>query len=142
MHQWFFQSNQLFHEVPKPPDGDIKGDEADKERLKRFSKKRSVRTNSRFKRSKRIRRRRSPEEYPYRFTINDSNHEFTTEEIGGEIKFSNIKNIYDSQQLEEAGLRPHDGKRRAAGGQPVHVHDLGDEPHGRGRANAPRVAGG
>ena len=20
MHQWFFQSNQLFHEVPKPPD--------------------------------------------------------------------------------------------------------------------------
>ena len=44
-------------ETPKPPDGDIKGDEADKERLKRFSKKRSVRSDSRFKRSKRIRRR-------------------------------------------------------------------------------------
>ena len=69
-------------ETPKPPDGDIKGDEADKERLKRFSKKRSVRSDSRFKRSKRIRRRRSPEEYPYTFTIKDSNHEFTTEEIG------------------------------------------------------------
>ena len=41
------------------------------------------------------------EEYPYTFTINDSNHEFTTEEIGGEIKFSNIVNIYDSQQLDE-----------------------------------------
>ena len=91
-------------ETPKPPDGDIKGDEADKERLKRFSKKRSVRSDSRFKRSKRIRRRRSPEEYPYTFTIKDSNHEFTTEEIGGEIKFSNIVNIYDSQQLDEAGL--------------------------------------
>ena len=91
-------------ETPKPPDGDIKGDRADKERLKRFSKKRSVRSDSRFKRSKRIRRRRSPEEYPYTFTIKDSNHEFTTEEIGGEIKFSNIVNIYDSQQLDEAGL--------------------------------------
>ena len=41
-------------EVPKPPDGDIKGDEADKERLKRFSKKRSVRSDSRFKRSKEL----------------------------------------------------------------------------------------
>ena len=91
-------------EVPQPPDGNIKGDKADIERLKRSSKKRSVRGDTRFKRSKRIRRRRSPEEYPYRFTINDSNHEFTTEEIGGEIKFSNIVNIYDSQQLEQAGL--------------------------------------
>ena len=91
-------------EVPKPPDGDIKGDEADKDRIKRFSKKRSVRGDSRFKRSKRIRRRRSPEEYPYIFTINDANHEFTTEEIGGEIKFSNIVNIYDTNQLDEAGL--------------------------------------
>jgi len=91
-------------EVPRPPDGDIKGDEADKERRKRHIKKKSIRASSRFKRSKRIRRRRSPEEYPYVFIINDSNHEFTTEEIGAEIKFSNIKNIYDSQQLEEAGL--------------------------------------
>ena len=92
-------------EVPKPPDGDIKGDDADKERLKRFTKKRRVRTDSRFKRSKRIRKRRSPEEYPYIFTINDNNHEFTTEEIGGEIKFSNLKNIYNSSQLNEASLK-------------------------------------
>ena len=92
-------------EVPKPPDGDIKGDDADKERLKRFTKKRRVRTDSRFKRSKRIRKRRSPEEYPYIFTINDNNHEFTTEEIGGEIKFSNLKDIYNSSQLNEASLK-------------------------------------
>ena len=37
-------------EVPRPPDGNIKGDKADIERLKRSSKKRSVRTNSSFHR--------------------------------------------------------------------------------------------
>ena len=88
-----------------PPDGDVKGDEADKEKQKQHVKKRSVRGNSRFKRSRRIRRRRSPEEYPYIFTIKDSNHEFTTKEIGGEIKFSNIDtSIYTSDALDDNDL--------------------------------------
>ena len=93
-------------ELPKPPDGDIKGDEADKQRLNKAFKKKSVRGNSRFKRSKRIRKRRSPVEYPYGFTINDSNHEFKTEEIGGKIIFSNIKtDIYSQEELNNNGLK-------------------------------------
>ena len=93
-------------ELPKPPDGDIKGDEADKQRLNKAFKKKSVRGNSRFKRSKRIRKRRSPVEYPYGFTINDSNHEFKTEEIGGKIIFSNIKtDIYSQEDLNNNGLK-------------------------------------
>jgi len=84
-----------------PPAGDTKGDEAEKEKLKRHSKKRSVRGDSRGKRSKRIRRRNSPVEFPYSFTINDDAHTFTTEEIGGEIRFSAIDtSIYNQDDLE------------------------------------------
>ena len=38
---------------PDPPKGDIKGDEAEKEKRKQSTKKRSVRTNSRIRRSRR-----------------------------------------------------------------------------------------
>ena len=89
----------------KPPDGDVKGDKAEKEKLKQHTKKRSVRTDSRFKRSRRIRRRRSPVEYPYSFSISDEEHEFTTNEIGGEIRFSDIDTtIYNSEDLTNNGL--------------------------------------
>ena len=88
-----------------PPKGDIKGDEAEKEKLKQSSKKRSVRKSSRSKRSKRIRRRRSPVDYQYVFTIEDDNHEFTTEQIGGKITFSNIDtSIYSEDDLRDADL--------------------------------------
>ena len=87
-------------QLPAPPAGDVKGDEAEKEKLKQHSKKRSIRGDSRGKRSKRIRRRNSPIEYPYAFTINDGAHEFTTKEIGGKIKFTGIEtSIYDDEDL-------------------------------------------
>ena len=90
---------------PDPPKGDIKGDEAEKEKRKQSIKKRSVRGSSRFKRSKRIRRRRSPVDFEYMFTIDDDNHEFTTEQIGGTITFSNIDtSIYSSEDLSNAKL--------------------------------------
>ena len=89
----------------KPPDGDKKGDKAEKEKLKQHSKKRSIRKDSRFKRSKRIRRRNSPIEYPYSFTITNDAHTFTSKEIGGEIRFSSIDTgIYSEDDLRENGL--------------------------------------
>ena len=88
------------NETPQPPNGDIKGDDADKEKEKQHAKKKSVRGNTRFKRSKRIRRRNSPIEFPYLFAIDNDAHEFTTNEIGGEIKFSDIDtSIYSTDDL-------------------------------------------
>ena len=89
------------------PDGDVKGDEAAQEQLKRYSKKRTVRLDSRFKRSRRIRRRNSPLPYAYSFTIDDDNHEFTADEIGAEIRFSNIDtSIYVDEDLEQNDITP------------------------------------
>ena len=94
------------NQSPNPPNGDIPGDEAEKEKLKRHTKKRSVRTNSRIKSSRRIRRRRSPVDYHYIFTIEDENHRFNPEEIGGEIRFSDIDtSIYSEQDLDNYGLK-------------------------------------
>jgi len=93
------------NQPPSPPVGDIKGDEAEKEKLKQHSKKRSVRGDSRGKRSKRIRRRNSPIEYPYSFTITNDAHTFTSLEIGGEIRFSDIDtSIYSEQDIDANGL--------------------------------------
>jgi len=89
----------------EPPIGDVKGDEAEKEKLKQHSKKKSVRGDSRFKRSKRIRKRNSPIEYPYTFSITNGAHEFTTEEIGGKIIFSDlVTSIYNFDDLENNGI--------------------------------------
>ena len=95
-------NQDLFSE---PPIGDVKGDEAEKEKLKQHSKKKSVRGDSRFKRSKRIRKRNSPIEYPYTFSITNGAHEFTTEEIGGKIIFSDlVTSIYNFDDLQNNGI--------------------------------------
>ena len=87
-------------QLPAPPDGTIKGDEAEIEKLKQHAKKRSVRGNSRFRRSRRTRRRNSPEDFPYSLAIHDDNHNFSTKEIGGEIRFSAIDtSIYSPEDL-------------------------------------------
>ena len=70
------------NQTPNPPNGDIPGDEAEKEKLKQHVKKKSIRGNSRFKRSRRIRRRNSPEDFPYFFTITDDAHSVNTKEVG------------------------------------------------------------
>jgi len=89
----------------KPPKGDKKGDKAEKEKLKQHTKKRSIRVDSTFKRSKRIRKRNSPVEYPYAFTITNDAHTFTSKEIGGEIRFSDIETtIYNTDDLQNNGL--------------------------------------
>ena len=88
-----------------PPKGDSKGDEAEKLKNKRSNRKLSVRKDSRAKRSRRIKKRRSPVEYPYSFTILDSNHTFDTNQIGGDIIFSNItSSVYDDVALRDSGL--------------------------------------
>ena len=93
-------NQDLFSE---PPIGDVKGDEAEKEKLKQHSKKKSVRGDSRFKRSKR--KRNSPIEYPYTFSITNGAHEFTTEEIGGKIIFSDlVTSIYNFDDLQNNGI--------------------------------------
>jgi mucin-19 len=93
------------NQAPPPPDGNIKGDKAEIEKLKQHAKKKSIRGNSRFKRSRRIRRRNSPEDFPYFFTIRDDEHRFTTKEIGAEIRFSAIDtSIYSQEDLGNSGL--------------------------------------
>ena len=87
-----------------PPKGDVKGDKADKELNKQSTKKQSVRGDSRTKRSKRIKRRNSPIEYPYSFTITGGDHKFDTTQIGGEILFSDItSSLYNDRTLGDVG---------------------------------------
>jgi len=94
------------NQTPPPPNGDIPGDEAEKEKLKQHAKKKSIRGNSRFKRSRRIRRRNSPEDFPYFFTIGDDEHRFTTKEVGAEIRFSAIDtSLYSQEDLDNNGLK-------------------------------------
>ena len=88
-----------------PPKGDAKGDRADKQLNKQSSKKQSVRGDSRSKRSKRIKRRNSPIEYPYSYTIIGGEHKFDTTQIGGDILFSDItSSIYNDENLGDVGL--------------------------------------
>ena len=88
-----------------PPKGDVKGDKADKEFNKRSTKKQSVRKDSRSSRSRRIKRRNSPIEYPYSFRIIGGDHTFDTTQIGGDILFSDItSSIYDNRALSDVGL--------------------------------------